>query len=313
MSIRVLVVDDSNTIRQALCQHLKERGIETDIARSGGEALEKLGPGHGFNVVITDLKMPGLVDGEKLIDSLKKNPDLASLPVIVVSAFHQRDMQLHHLELGAAAFFGKPWDPDLLALTVRYHGQQKEREEHLTSDSMTDPLTSLSNRRYGEKRLQQEIDMCQRSRASKGRRLFSLVLLDIDHFKQINDTYGHPGGDDVLRHVAKELRADSRSSDVVARWGGEEFLFIFPDTDLQHATEIIERFRARLCRQEIQIPSAGTLGKVSISGGAAEFEATDTVETLLARVDAALYKAKNEGRNRLMASQSGQVFAVQPG
>ena len=305
MSIRVLVVDDSNTIRQALCQQLRERGIETDTARNGDEALDKLAPGHSFDVVITDLKMPGLVNGEKLIDSLKKNPDLASLPVIVVSAFHERDTQLDLLKREAAAFFGKPWDPDLLALTVRYHGLQKEREENLASDSMTDPLTGLRNRRYGLKRLEEEISKCQRHRL-----LLSVVLLDIDHFKHVNDRYGHPGGDDVLRHVAHELRAVSRASDVVARWGGEEFLFIFPGTDLSDATQIIERFRALLHEQTVEIPSAGTLGKVTISGGAAEFEKGDTPETLLARADAALYKAKADGRDCQFASQAGELSRV---
>jgi diguanylate cyclase (GGDEF)-like protein len=310
VNTRVLVVDDSNTIRQALCTHLKERGIETDTARNGQEALDKLAPGHAFDVVITDLKMPGLVDGERLIDTLKKDAALAPIPVIVVSAFNDKDKQLHNLLHGAAAFFGKPWDPDLLAVTVNYHAEQKHRLEHVASDSMTDPLTGLSNRRYGLKRLQEELDLCLRSRGSKERRLLSIVLLDIDHFKHVNDTYGHPGGDDVLRHVARELRSVSRSSDVVARWGGEEFVFIFPDTDLSKASQIIERFRAHLASQSVEIPSAGTLGTVTISGGAAEFESRDTAETMLARVDAALYKAKQDGRNRLMASQSGQLFPV---
>ena len=305
MSIRVLVVDDSNTIRQALCSHLKERGIEPDTARNGQEALDKLAPGHAFDVVITDLKMPGLLDGERLIETLTKDPALRRLPVIVVSAFNDRDKQLYNLMHGAAAFFGKPWDPDLLAVTVKYHADRKSKEEELAADSMTDPLTGLNNRRYGLKRLNEALADCQRNR-----RLLSVVLLDIDHFKRVNDTYGHPGGDDVLRHVARELRAVSRASDVVARWGGEEFLFIFPDTDLSDATQIIERFRAHLSSQTVEIPSAGTLGKVTISGGAAEFEAKDTAETLLARVDAALYKAKEDGRNRVMASQAGQLFPV---
>ena len=305
MSIRVLVVDDSNTIRQALCSHLKERGIETDTARNGNEALDKLVPGHGFDVVITDLKMPGLLDGERLLDTLRHDAALSDIPVIVVSAFNDKDKQLHNLSHGAAAFFGKPWDPDLLAVTVKYHAGRNKRLEGIAYDSRTDPLTGLGNRRAGVERLQEEISTCQRHR-----RLLSVVLLDIDHFKRVNDTYGHPGGDDVLRHVARELRAVSRASDVVARWGGEEFLFIFPDTDLSDATQIIERFRAHLASQTVDIPSAGTLGTVTISGGAAEFEAKDTPESLLARVDAALYKAKAEGRNRLMASQAGQLFPV---
>jgi diguanylate cyclase (GGDEF)-like protein len=305
VNTRVLVVDDSNTIRQALCAQLKERGIEPDTARSGSEALEKLAPGHSFDVVITDLKMPGLLDGERLIDTLKHDAELASLPVIVVSAFSERDAQLRNLELGAAAFFGKPWDPDLLAATVRYHAKQKSREELLACDSRTDALTGLGNRRYGVVRLQEAIDLSRRSK-----RLLSVVLLDIDHFKRVNDTFGHPGGDDVLRHVALELRRVSRSTDVVARWGGEEFLFIFPETDLADALQIVDRFRTHLASGPVTMPSARTDTPVTISGGAAELEAEDTPETLMARVDAALYKAKEEGRNRLMASQAGQLFPV---
>ena len=308
MSIRVLVVDDSNTIRQALCSHLKERGIETDTARNGQEALDKLAPGHAFDVVITDLKMPGLLDGERLIDTLNNDPALTRLPIIVVSAFNDRDKQLYNLMHGAAAFFGKPWDPDLLAVTVKYHAERKSHEESLASDSMTDPLTDLNNRRYGHKRLEEEIRLCQRHQ--RPQRLLSVVLLDIDNFKKVNDTYGHPGGDDVLRHVGKELRSVSRASDVVARWGGEEFLFIFPNTDLADATQIIERFRDHLGRQDVGIPSAGTVSKVFVSGGAAEFEASDTIDSLLARVDAALYKAKAEGRNKIMANQAGKLFPV---
>lgn len=305
MSIRVLVVDDSNTVRQALCTQLKERGIDTDTARNGNEALDKLVPGHTFDVVITDLKMPGMVDGERLIDTLKKDPALASLPVIVVTAFSERDSQLRNLEHGAAAFFGKPWDADVLAITVRYHAKQKSREELLASDSRTDALTGLGNRRYGVARLQEAIDLSRRNK-----RQLAVVLLDIDHFKRVNDTFGHPGGDDVLRHVAYELRRVSRSSDIVARWGGEEFLFIFPETDLSQATQIVDRFRAHLAGQSVEMPSAQSQIAVTISGGAAELEPRDTPESLVARADSALYKAKDEGRNRLIASQAGKLFAV---
>jgi two-component system, cell cycle response regulator len=305
VTIRVLVVDDSATIRQALCTQLKERGIETDTARNGNEALDKLTVGHGFDVVITDLKMPGIVDGERLIDTLKRDAGLSSLPVIVVTAFSERDAQLRHLEQGAAAFFGKPWDADVLAVTVRYHARQKSRADLLASDSRTDALTGLGNRRNGVTRLQEEIDKCRRNR-----RMLSVVMIDIDHFKRVNDTHGHPGGDDVLRHVAQQLRSVSRSSDVIVRWGGEEFLFVFPETDLSQATQIVDRFRAHLAAQPIAMPSSGAELVVTISGGAAELEARDTPESLVARADEALYKAKESGRNRLVASQAGELFPV---
>ncbi|HZL99385.1 MAG TPA: diguanylate cyclase [Planctomycetota bacterium] len=305
MTIRVLVVDDSNTVRQALCAHLNERGIETVTARHGGEALEKLLPGHGFDVVITDLKMPGIVDGDRLIDVLKKDPLLEPLPVIVVSAFNEREAQLRNLDHGAAACFSKPWDPDVLAATVKNLARWKSREQILASDSRTDALTGLGNRRYGLERLHEEIAACVRSR-----RLLSVVLLDIDHFKLVNDTYGHAGGDEVLKQVSRELRGECRSTDILARWGGEEFLCIFPETDLYAATQIVDRFRQRLAGQTVSATPPWEPFIVTISGGAAEFEPGDTTESLPARADAALYKAKEEGRNRLFASQAGVLQRV---
>jgi len=305
VSIRVLVVDDSATVRHRLCADLNQRGIETDTARNGQEAQDKLEADHGFDVVITDLKMPGIVDGERLIDTLKKNPAMESLPVIVVTAFNEREVQLANLKHGAVAVFGKPWDPDLLAVTVTNCATWKTREQRFAGESRTDALTGLGNRRYGLERLNEEIALCNRHR-----RLLSVAILDIDHFKRVNDTHGHSGGDDVLRHVAQLLRSASRSSDVLARWGGEEFLFVFPDTDLADAAQIVERFRGRLAAQPVELPSEKAEVAVTISGGAAEYQSGDTPDSLVSRADQALYRAKEEGRNRLMASQAGQIFAV---
>ncbi|MHC5209815.1 MAG: GGDEF domain-containing response regulator [Planctomycetota bacterium] len=305
MSIRVLVVDDSATVRYKVCEVLQQAGMDVEQARSGREALEQLGDSHSIDVIITDLMMPGLVDGEKLIECLQKRSQLAMLPVIVLTALNEKDVHVRNLEKGASAFFGKPWDDDLLIATVRRLAQIKTREATFANDSRTDVLTGLFNRRYGAERLDELMSQCRRYG-----RLLSVVLLDIDHFKRVNDTLGHAAGDEVLRHVTRELRSASRASDIVVRWGGEEFLFIFPETDLSQAATIVDRFRARLAEAPILLNVAKTSMPLTISGGIAELEEHDTRETFVERADQALYRAKETGRNRLIASQLGELVPI---
>jgi two-component system cell cycle response regulator len=305
MSIRVLVVDDSATIRYKVGELLQQNGMEVSPARSGQEALELLHEEHEIDVIITDLMMPGLLDGEKLIECLQRRAQLALVPVIVLTALKEKDVHLRNLEIGASAFFGKPWDDDLLIATVRRLARGKTREASFANDSRTDVLTGLYNRRHGSERLAEIMSQCRRYQ-----RLLSVVLLDIDHFKRVNDTLGHAAGDEVLRHVANDLRNTSRASDIVVRWGGEEFLFIFPETDLSQAATIVDRFRAQLASAPVELTSAGTAQALSISGGIAELEEHDSPETLVERADQALYHAKEAGRNRLIASQLGELIPI---
>jgi diguanylate cyclase (GGDEF)-like protein len=305
MTIRVLVVDDSATVRFKVAEVLRQHGMDVEQARNGQEALERLHDGHGIDVIITDLMMPGIVDGEKLIEALQKRTSMAMLPVIVLTAKSEKDVHVRNLEIGASAFFTKPWDDDLLVATVRRLALVKTREASLASDSRTDVLTGLFNRRYGAQRLDEVVSQCRRYE-----RFLSVVLLDIDHFKRINDTLGHAAGDDVLRHIANELRATSRASDIVVRWGGEEFLFVFPETDLSQAATIVDRFRARIAAAPVILTAVGTAMPLTISCGIAELEEHDTPQTLVERSDQALYRAKETGRNRLMASQLGELIPI---
>jgi two-component system, cell cycle response regulator len=304
MSIRVLIVDDAATIRYALRQLMLSQGLEAEVAGDGREALEKLGPGHAFDVVITDLKMPG-VDGTSLVAKLQGTPELASLPIIIVTASDAAQDQIRNVDAGASVYITKPWNPDVLVAHVRRLARQKTRQQELERDSHTDALTGLHNRRFGVERLNQELARCRRH----GEKL-TVCLLDIDHFKRINDSLGHPAGDDVLVKVAGELRSVSRTTDVVLRWGGEEFLFAFCRTDLVQGAGIVERFRAHLASVPVSVRAAGVNVPVTISGGLAELEAEDTLDTLVARADSALYKAKESGRNRLLMWQLGQLTPV---
>jgi two-component system cell cycle response regulator len=134
--------------------------------------------------------------------------------------------------------------------------------------------------------------------------------MDIDHFKKVNDSHGHQAGDEVLVEVARRLTDVSRDTDCVIRWGGEEFLVLFPETDIDEAAGIVERFRCELGGTPVSVLGDGTELHITVSGGVAELEVDDTAELLVARADAALYKAKESGRNRLLLAQSGELVPL---
>jgi diguanylate cyclase (GGDEF)-like protein len=305
MSIRVLVADDSATVRFKLKTLLEKHGLHVEQAGTVSEALDKLAPGHAIDVVVTDLRMPG-IDGQKLVESIGRNDDLNALPVVILTSSDERDDRMRNTKSGAADYFNKAnLDEDLFVERIRSLARGKERTTSLKHDSRTDTLTGLSSRRYGDARLAEELQKLQRYGYC-----FSVALLDIDHFKHINDSLGHLAGDDVLRRLAAELRGVSRSSDLVVRWGGEEFLIVFPGTRAGQAAGIVERLRAHLAAAPITLPGGGAPVPVTISGGVSEAQAGDTPESLVQRADKGLYRAKETGRNRLLLWQAGELVPV---
>jgi len=179
----------------------------------------------------------------------------------------------------------------LVTLLLKFYLLLKEKERKLKELALTDELTGLPNRRALMEMLELEIE-----RARRHRRPLSFALLDLDDFKQINDTYGHLVGDRVLRELAFLIRRNLRSTDVVGRFGGEEFMIIMPETDFNRAVYIMERIR-RSTEQTFFDP----VGSLSISIGVTEFREEDTLQTLIARADEHLYTAKREGKNRVVA------------
>lgn len=223
----------------------------------------------------------------------------------VVERFQETDGALSRFWLEAMYYFVTP---HLIAITVMaYHvlSRWRQRENEVRLLSLTDPLTLLSNRRSILSSLNQEYERSQRHGTS-----FSLLLVDLDHFKHVNDTWGHPAGDQVLVETAKALKDSVRLNDHVGRYGGEEFLVILPDTDTDGAYQLAERCRQRLEGLVINIPDAPTL-KITASIGlfCNEIDRSTTAGQMLHHADVALYKAKESGRNQVTCYQHAMSTA----
>jgi len=305
MGQRILLVDDTPTVRFKYEVLLKDAGFEVDSANGARQALSMLSPEHDFDLVITDLKMPEM-DGFSLLKEIRDTSRLAMLPVLMLTGSDDKRDLLDNLDAGVSDYLLKSCgEPELLA-RVRNLVRMKKLQDELTRASETDPLTQLANRRFGVELLAEEIE-----RARRYDRDLSVVIVDIDHFKKVNDTLGHLSGDEVLTSVAAMLYSASRKSDCVIRWGGEEFLFVFPETDSHKAASIVERLRSHLESHPVMVSAnGGTTVPVTVSGGVAQFSPNDTLEILVDRADQALYQAKASGRNRLRTWVGGQVVPV---
>ena len=208
------------------------------------------------------------------------------------------------LELGVNDYLMRPIDKNELLARVRTQIRKKRYTERLRDNvqssiemAITDALTGLHNRRYMETHLGTLVEQA----AQRGKPLAALVL-DIDHFKSINDTHGHDAGDDVLREFALRIRRSIRNIDLACRFGGEEFVVVMPDTDMAVAAAVAERLRRRVAGEPFPIQRGTTLLNVTLSIGIAALGgAEDTAAAMLKRADQALYRAKRDGRNRVVA------------
>ncbi|HZV82617.1 MAG TPA: diguanylate cyclase [Geobacteraceae bacterium] len=303
MSKSVLIIDDSDTIREQIVQTIKEAAL-FDLVYQAGDGIEafKLLLGNRIDLIICDLEMPR-IDGIKLLGMIATREELRDIPVIMLTGREDRELKIRLLGQGASDYVTKPFDAGELVARVRVHlkikslqDELKQSNEMLKQLSNTDPLTKLYNRRYMLDMLEKEIQRAKR----KGTRL-SLILMDIDHFKKVNDLYGHQSGDQVLVTVAKLAAADLRGYDFTARYGGEEFVIALPETGHDDALMIAERVRHRIELHNF----SGMLGtlRVTISMGVATCP-TDfigSIDDLIREADTALYRAKAAGRNRVVS------------
>ncbi|HEY4720368.1 MAG TPA: diguanylate cyclase [Anaerolineae bacterium] len=295
----ILVVEDDLAIAQMIKLILGKHGHDLRHVMNGEEALETLTTWRP-DLIISDVMMPGL-DGFALIKYLKGQPELADIPIIFVTALSQVEQISHGLNMGAVDYLPKPFRAMELearvnnALRLKFLQDDLRRANtELTELTLVDSLTGLKNHRYVSEYLEQNLLHSQRY----GEPL-SLLMVDIDHFKKVNDTYGHvPAGNDVLQELAKVLRAQTRQSDVVCRFGGEEFLIICANTPRSAANTLGERIRHAVNKHAFPHLIDETL---TVSVGVATFEPKRDrdASALLSRVDSALYLAKNEGRNKV--------------
>jgi diguanylate cyclase (GGDEF)-like protein len=307
---RVLIVEDSPTQAAWVKEVLARDGYDVTVAGDGKEAI-RLVRTSPPDLVLLDMVLPDM-DGLQVLRIIKAGPEEQFVPVILLSVKADLDSRVKGLRIGADDFLAKPFaEAEIQARAAAMlriktlQDQLRATKAQLEKLSVTDGLTGLYNHRYFEQRLAEEFGRAQRYSDP-----VSLMMFDLDHFKQINDKYGHPFGDTVLRETADLVRGSVREPDICARYGGEEFAIILPKTHLQGALVVAERFLNRMREKVYQVDrgaeSPPTEVRVTASVGISFYPSKDvtTPELLVKFADDALYRAKHEGRDTICLYQA---------
>ncbi len=304
----VLVVEDNLLMRRILEGHLRDLGHPVVVAENGRQALEMLERSH-FPIVITDLVMPEM-GGLELCRTIRERRSERYTYVVMLTAQDSKDEMVRGLEAGADEYLVKPVHPAELAMRLKtadrilsLESSLRKSYEEIKALSVKDHLTKVYNRGYLDERLAHEV-----KRTFRFERPLSLIMFDIDHFKLINDTFGHAAGDQVLMECAWLMSISVRQEiDWIARYGGEEFVVVLPETLLDGALVAAERLRTRLADHVVDVD--GSELRVTASFGVASFtpssqkEELNMAATLVERADSCLYQAKKEGRNRVVSAR----------
>jgi two-component system cell cycle response regulator len=298
---KILVVDDRRSSYERLANALTSEH-SVDVETNPHEALFHAADG-GYDLLMVSLGLENF-DGLRLCSQVRSLERTRNLPILLVAEVEDNARLLRGLEIGVNDYLVRPIDKNEMFARVRTQIRKKRYAERLRDNfqmsmemAITDALTSLHNRRYMESHLGTLVDEA----AARGKPL-SLLILDIDFFKSINDNYGHDAGDDVLREFATRVRKSIRGIDLACRYGGEEFVVVMPETDVAVAAVVAERIRRRIAAEPFAIQKGSGAINVTISIGiAALAAASDNAETILKRADQALYRAKRDGRNRVVA------------
>jgi diguanylate cyclase (GGDEF)-like protein len=288
---RILVVDDDEMIQELVERNLTRAGYTVKTASDGKGALEEV---FRFtpDMVILDIMLPD-IDGLDLLKILRQKPGGSILPIMFLTAKTDLNDRIHGLSVGGDDYITKPFYPEELVARV---GALIARTTLLKELAVRDGLTGTYNHRYFYEKLKDEI-----TRWKRYKRKFTLVIIDLDFFKNVNDTYGHMVGDTVLRETASFLIAQLRSVDVVARYGGEEFALILPETDLKDAHLVLRRIFDKMKEWKIRHPSTDEYIQITFSAGLATCpEDGDDEKALVSHADKALYYAKESGRNQFI-------------
>lgn len=295
MNTSIMIVDDDEAISDATEEFLKFAGYSTLCTSSAEEAIEILKLFQP-DIILTDISMQGM-NGLDLTRIVKEN---YSVEVIVMTGYIAEHSYEEAISAGASDFIFKPFRFEELNLRIkRVIKEMNLKRQHealikkLEMLAITDGLTGLYNQRYFYQQLNSEIE-----RHSRYNTNLSLLLLDIDHFKRFNDTWGHLEGDKVLVELGKMIRSCLRSMDSAYRYGGEEFTVILPETDIDRAGIVGERIRASF-ETKIFVPARGKETGATISVGATQFVPKEDITSLIKRADMAMFKSKTGGRNRV--------------
>jgi two-component system, cell cycle response regulator len=298
---RILIIEDrADSI--AWMNGALEPEHEVSAVDTFEEALVRV-RGGDYDLIIVSLGVRGF-DGLRLCSQLRSLPQGRHVPILVIVSDGDRRKLNQALEMGVNDYLTRPIDKNELVARVRTQLRKKRYADHLRHNvqlslemAITDQLTGLHNRRYMSRHLDNLI-----AQAKTTGRPLAFLILDIDFFKAVNDTYGHDVGDEVLREFAKRISANIRGIDLACRYGGEEFVVVMPDTDVAFAYTVAERLRQYIETTPVEISCAPDVLNVTVSIGIAKWDGdTDSAEALLHRADQALYSAKRTGRNKVVA------------
>ncbi len=325
--MNILIADDELAIRSLVGELLADDGHVVTLAEDGEDALEKFKK-QWHEIVFSDIRMPKMT-GIELLGEIKKMTELTQF--IIMTSHASIDNSIAALKKGAFDYILKPFDDlevvvdaanraianlsaireqqYLLNTLSRQNQELGTLNKKFRELAIRDGLTGLFNHRHGEDRLADEVD-----RARKFNRNLSLLFIDLDNFKFFNDKHGHLAGDEVLHSLGKLMSGATRDSDTLARWGGEEFIIIAPETDEHQACELAEMIRKQVAEFAFPHADQQPLGYVSLSIGVATMsDGIDNAEELLRLADKAVYKAKESGRNRTVFCRSElEMDDVQP-
>jgi two-component system cell cycle response regulator len=299
---RILLIDDSRAFSKHMAALLagEHRG---DIEADPNEALFHAAEAD-YDLIVASLALDAY-DGLRICTQLRSLERTRTVPIVALAEAEESPLRLARaLEIGVNDFIVRPVDDNELMARARmqvrkrrYAERLRDNAQHSTEGAITDPLTTLHNRRYMERHLATLVDQA----AARGKPL-AVLMLDIDFFKAINESYGRDAGDDVLREFAGRLRHSIRGIDLACRSGGEEFVVVMPDTNRAVAAKLAETLRRRIAFEPFQVQAAGLPVEVTVSVGISGLSAgDDTPAKVLKRADEALYRAQREGRNRVVS------------
>lgn len=294
----ILLVDDDPLISEIYAEAMEEIGLNVLIAESAGEAFDLLRSNH-IDLMLLDLRMPD-IDGVEFARILRQDRNFLSLPIIFLSGERDSDRQLEARRHGGDDFILKPVEPQRLQQIVLL---RLERARALQKLIEHDSLTGLLKHSRFHNQLEQEVERSRRTRAD-----ICVALIDVDHFKSVNDRYGHPSGDRVLLSLATLFRNMLRKTDLVGRLGGEEFGAVLLDTDTPHAKAVIDRIRTEF--EGIEFQSGEQRFHVSFSAGICGFRHDLSAAELVRHADEMLYEAKANGRGRTRVHPAGNSGAL---
>jgi diguanylate cyclase (GGDEF)-like protein len=290
---RVLIVEDQSTVANYYQIVLKMAGMTTKVVTDSKQVLTELEEFHP-DLILMDLYLPDS-DGIQLAKMIRQIDEYVSVPIVFLSSEGDFNKQMEAMSLGGDEFLEKPIKADHLVSVVR---SRLERLRIIRALMIRDSLTALLNHTSFRGQLKQELERCRRQETK-----LALAMLDLDEFKRINDTYGHSVGDSVLKSLSRLLRQRLRKSDIIGRYGGEEFVVILLDVDEEHAYQVMNEIREHFAEVQHFAPGKGFFS-VTFSCGIATYPEFSSSTLISDAADQAMYRAKEAGRNKVMTASS---------